>query len=222
MSTLVTLALLPLASKASAYTTPFYGSAASTAGNGILSAAITGDATDNYWGYTARPFSNPACNPQVTTISSDGGCESTGAIRRFVVVGTESNFQMLEGNWDTVSYTFNTVQSIESDAIYNETAKYATTNDVEVSIPGYAVDKNGDGLADGTIGETTTTDPNGNIVSIKQEIENFAGLGALMDGPVVHYDPTLNDPRILNPVLDEGGSGTLTSTGWPAAVLSRE
>ncbi|KAK6337133.1 hypothetical protein TWF718_009917 [Orbilia javanica] len=313
----VILALL-LALEASAYTLSFYSSAGcsgpsqwqhsttndstyitpcepvpAAAGNSILSAAIAGDATDNHWGYTAQLFSDPACNSQVTTISTDSGCESTGPIRSFVVVGTESNFQMPEGSWDAVSYTVNSVESIEWDAVYNETEteyyqndnygdgggsssssssssssitygssgaaepvmyplddaslEYATSSIDEAGIPGtvdeavldadcgdtiqekeYLIDGNGDGLADGTLSETVTTNPDGDIVKYeKKKVENgqnFAGPGAIMDGTVVHYDPTSpdRDPREPDPVLDDASSGTLTSTGWPAAVLRRE
>ncbi|KAF3225107.1 hypothetical protein TWF106_002985 [Orbilia oligospora] len=145
-----------LAAEISAYTLSFYGNAAclgvsrwqhsttndstymtpceqipASAGNGVISALLAGDATDNHWGYTAQLFSDLACNSQVTTISSKDRCKPTGAIRSFVVVGTESNFRMPEGTWNTipredaVSYTVNTVEStvetIGGDAVYNET-----------------------------------------------------------------------------------------------------
>ncbi|KAK6507906.1 hypothetical protein TWF481_006327 [Arthrobotrys musiformis] len=311
----VAIPALLLSLRVSAYTLAFYGNAGcsgaarwqhkttndstymtpcepipAAAGNGILSAVITGDATDNHWGYTAQLFSDPACNSQATLISSDGGCESTGSgIRSFIVVGTESDFQMPEGQWDTVSYTVNTVESIDGDAVYNETdqyyetdnygaggssssssgssssvsydsssdpgaavpvmyplddasLEYAISNDDEAGIPGgideavlgadcgdtvqekgYAVDEDGNGLADGSILETTTTDPSGNIVRYQKQEQYGQDIpGAIMDGPVVQGDPTLNDPRVPDPVLDNGSSGTLTSTGWPAVVLSRE
>ncbi|KAK6513134.1 hypothetical protein TWF506_009300 [Arthrobotrys conoides] len=155
------LALALLASETSAYTLSFYGNTAcsgasrwqhsttndstymtpcepipASAGNGVVSAALAGDATDNHWGYTAQLFSDPACNSQVTIISSDDGCQPTGPIRSFVVVGTESDFQMPPGDWapvpdvDTVSYTVKSVESIGGDAVYNETETeyYETDN----------------------------------------------------------------------------------------------
>ncbi|KAK6526064.1 hypothetical protein TWF281_011103 [Arthrobotrys megalospora] len=120
--------------------------------------------------------------------------------------------------------------------------EYAISNDDEAGVPGgadeaildapcddtvktniYNVDQNEDGLADGRIVEQTTFNPNGGIVAYKKKTTNRGQNipGAVMKGPLVNTNPTFNHPRDPDPVLDEGSSGTSTSTGWPAAVLKR-
>ncbi|KAK6343645.1 hypothetical protein TWF730_011236 [Orbilia blumenaviensis] len=306
----VPLALILLASEASAYTLSFFGDAAcsgvstwqhsttndstymtpceqipASTGNVIKSAAIVGDATDNHWAYTAQLFSDPACNSEVTTISSKEECQATGSVRSFVVVGTESDFQMPSGGWNPVLSTSETVESqvIGGDAVYNETQtqyyetdnlgnqlgsssssisydnseipvpviypmddaslEYATTNNDEAAVPGgvdeaildadcgdtvvkeaYATDANWNGLADGKILEETTLNAEGNVVKHETEEYDYPQdiAGAYMIGDVVSDNTAGNNLRDPDPVLDVGSSGTSTSTGWPAAVLSRE
>ncbi|KAK6537278.1 hypothetical protein TWF694_011471 [Orbilia ellipsospora] len=68
----------------------------------------------------------------------------------------------------------------------------------------YLQDSNNDGTADGYLSETTTTDAAGNIVGYDRTQVDYGQdiLGAVMRGPSVAQDPTLNDPRLPDAGID--------------------